>query len=173
MKNTAVNSIKYTGIVTLSQYIGSKKVKLAQIQNEGSYSLFNFFSDCLLGDFDVARINRPTKIMLLSYITRDDQGKEIPPYYRDCSGFIYLLSRPEKVSSSGKSTVHYSFVITRDILEGAAFDSIGLYADSENNPENYAAIAKVSNLNLPGLSTSSALVVDWELNISNKDKEIV
>lgn len=172
MKNTAINALEYTGIVTLSQYIGSKKVKIAQVQNSGAYSLFNFLSDCLLGDFEVAAFNRPTKIMLLNTVKTDENGEAVNPYYESRSNFIYLLSKPEKIYNSSKGTVRYSFVVARDLLEGTTFNSIGLYADSadQGSPDNFAAVVNVS-LNAQSLVTSSALVIDWELNISNKDKE--
>ena len=174
MKNTAINSLKYTGIVTLSQYIESKKVKIAQVYNAGGYSLFNFLADCLLGDFDIAKINRPTKIMLLEKIEeKDAQGNLLSVRYESRSGFIYLLNKPEKVYSTTKGTVTYSFIVARDILQGSSFSSIGLYtnATEESDYENYAAVCDITNIeaiNARTLSASSALVVDWELNISNK-----
>ena len=175
MKNTAVNTLSYTGIVTLSRYIGSKKIKIAQVQNAGTYSLFNFFSDCLLGDFDTAKINRPTKIMLLE--EKMDENNE--KYYESKSGFSYLISKPEKVYSTTEGIVRYSFVITRDNLEGITFNNlfIGLYANSASSldPESFMAIVKIEDDDSisQNLTVSSALVVDWELHISNKDKEAV
>ena len=90
-----VFQLAYTGIVTLSQYIGTKKIKLAQMYNKGGDSLFTFISDCLTGDFDIARLNRPTKIMLLNCSKEnDDSGNTININYESASGFIYLVSKP-------------------------------------------------------------------------------
>ena len=171
MKNAAINTLEYTGMVTLSQYINSKKVKLAQVQNEGGNPLFNFMSDCLIGDFDVARVNLPTKIMLLNVTsTKDTDGNTSVLNIESRSGFVYLLTKPEKVYNATKSVVRYSFALSRDILEGTDFNSIGLYAagTAETHPQEYAALCKVS-INGNDISTSSILVVDWELNISNKN----
>lgn len=174
MKNTAINSLGYTGTVTLSQYFGQKKIKIAEIQNEGAYSLFSFLTDCLLGDFDLARVNRPTKIKLLKYIPekKDAAGNLVPEDYESRSPFLYIVNKPEKVdskTSESKSTVRYSFTLPRDMLQNS-FDSIGLYAHSadDSNLKNFAAVVKNIPLNMQSLSTSTALVVDWELNISNK-----
>jgi hypothetical protein len=167
MKNTTINSLEYSGTVTISMGVGTKKVNVAKIQNTGKQSLFNFFADCLVGDFDVAEAERPNKIMLLHYNAADDR-------YESRSGFIY--GRPEKIYNSSEGVVCYSFTITRDKLENITFDSIGLFSHATKNLENDNFVAIVDNvqdkLNKKNLSVSSALVIDWELHISNKDKEI-
>ena len=164
MKNVALNTLKYTGIVTLSQYVGNKKVEIARVDNAGTNILFEFFSDCLLGYFDFARKNRPTKIMLLQY----DIDKKA---YINKSGYI-TYTNVEKVYNESEGIVRYSFTVTRDILEGNTFDSIGLYANSTkiNDYENYAAIVKLTEdeITNQSLVASTALIVDWELHISNK-----
>ena len=169
MKNKAINNIEYTGIVTLSQYIGSKKVTLAQYHNSGSYSLFNFFADCLIGDFEVAKLHRPTKIMLLS---QDETTKE----YSSLSGFIYQTSKPEKVYATAKGAVKYSFIIPKDLImtiQAETISHIGLYADSARDLDisDFSAIVPVS-FNNDKISASSAVLVDWELNISNRNAEV-
>lgn len=169
MKNTAINTLKYTGIVTISQYIGSKKIKLAQTHNAGGNSLFNFLADCLVGDFSIAALNRPTKIRLLNYSETKDTatGKKIENY-TPVSDFLYLYTKPEKVYNISKGIVRYSFVISRDILESSDFNSIGLYNDSatELETENFAAFCEI-NIPRTEILASSLLVVDWELIISN------
>lgn len=169
-KNKALNSIQYTGKVTLSRYIGEKKVKIAQFDNAGKYSLFNFFSDCLLGDFDIAKNNRPTKIMLLDK-KESDTGEK---YYESRSGFIYLFNKPIKSYDQSKGIVQYSFHIYQDILESTTFNSIGLYPNSAslvNFDTNFAAVVDnvTTTIKVSGLSV---LVVDWELTISNKNAEV-
>lgn len=169
MKNIAINTIEYTGIVKLSQYIGSKKVEFARFHNSGSYSLFNFFADCLIGDFDVAKLHRPTKIMLLS---QDETTKE----YSSLSGFIYQTSKPEKVYATTKGSVKYSFIIPKDLIttiQAESISSIGLYADSarDGDVDDYSAIVPVS-LNADKVAASSAVIVDWVLNISNRNAEV-
>jgi hypothetical protein len=173
MKNTAINTLGYTGIVTLSRYSGEKKIKIAQVHNSGHSPLFNFLSDCLVGDFSIAKLNRPTKIKLLRY-ARDANGNEIPNTYESASpGFIYLTTTPKKDYSLSGSAVTYSFTIARDYLMGDSFDGIGLYTDAAgeddsdiNNVAGFCAVNK-DKFSIHSLSTSAVLVVDWMLTISN------
>jgi hypothetical protein len=171
MSNKAINSLGYTGIVTLSQYIGNKKIKILQKHNTGGSSLFDFLSDCLCGDFTVAELKRPMKIMLLKKNTDPASGSIT---YVSKSNFINLISKPVKIN---KGSVIYSFVISRDILlsnEAADFDAIGLYTNSITNiteANDFAAICNVSSedQNTTTFSSSSALIIDWQLIISNKE----
>jgi hypothetical protein len=169
MKNTVRNSLEYSGIVTLSKYVGNKKVQLARVHNTGGNYLFDFFTDCLLGDFDAAKAKRPTKIKLLQKHEHNDKTVT----YESASPFIFLLTRPKKLSPvDGKSRVLYSFMIHRDMFEEVtdfASLAIGLYsngiADDTTELEKFAASCNV------GLSrtdlTSASLLVDWELIIAN------
>ena len=172
MKNTAVNTLTYTGIVTISQYIGAKKVKIAQKYNTGGTTLFDFLSDCLCGDWTLAKAKRPTKIKVLEW-SQDGQNRD----YKSISGFIFLRNPPEKVEDQeqpNQSRVRYSFLIPRDMFEnisGTRGLGLGLYASGalETEPGNFSAFCELDELgqNLTSLSNSS-LVVDWELVIANK-----
>lgn len=172
MRNIATNGIGYTGIVRLSQYINGKKKPIAALKNQGNTPLFNFISDCLLGDFDIAQINRPTKIMLLKRVPEaidSSTGESIPAYYQSESGFIYLRSKPEKLNASVYGGVRYSFVIDRSMMANAELEYIALYSNSvtEQDINNFAAIVQVPEIANQGITSSSALVIDWELRISN------
>jgi hypothetical protein len=171
MKNVATNTINYSGIVTLSQYSGSKKIKIAQFHNEGGDTLFNFLADCLVGDFAIAKLTRPTKVMLIER-TNPDEEFAVPEYGVPIGsgGFIYLLTKPEKIKTTyGESRVRYSFIVQKEVINSISFDNIylGLYTDEATleTPGNYAAICKL-DLNKNNLVNAS-LVVDWELVISN------
>ena len=93
MKNIATNTLGYTGIVTLSQYINSKKIKIAQVHNEGSYPLFNFLSDCLLGDFSIAALALPNKIMLLKKDDNDYTAYLVPSFLSVCCVYLNKKQR--------------------------------------------------------------------------------
>jgi hypothetical protein len=163
MKNTAVNTLKYTGIVTLSQYIGSKKIKIAQMHNTGKKSLFDYLADCLIGDFTKVGATRPTKIKLVNYIVSND-----PNTYSDVSGFIYLLTKPEKIEDANSCRVRYSFIVPKDEIEGITFTNlgVGLYADGANDTSAVAAFCPINGLSASVLMNAS-LVIDWELVISD------
>lgn len=165
MKNKALNSMQYTGIVTLSQYINNKKIPIKKIHNKGGDTLFSFLTDCLIGDFDIAKLSRPTKIMLLQV---DENESEITVTDR-ASGFIYLLSKPEKIYNNTGNAACLSFKVPRDMLSGTEFNAIGLYSDNATiyDYNKYSAICLI-DINNNELSVSSVLDVDWELILSNK-----
>jgi hypothetical protein len=172
MKNTAINTLRYTGIVTLSQYIGSKKVQVAQVHNRGNTSLFDFFADCLTANWEIAKISRPTKIKVL----RQRAIGENNFAYESVSGFIFIRSAPEKDEEfTDRASVRYSFIIPRDLIENITdFDGLGLglytHGTPENEPENFAAFCELS-LDKNVLANAS-LVVDWQIVIANEGTRI-
>lgn len=177
MKGNAINTLTYTGIVTLSQYIGGKKVRVAQVHNTGGNPLFNFLADCLIGDFAIAKISKPTKVMLLiKTTTAAEDGSKIISYSAKSGGFIYLLSSPEKVYDTESTRVRYSFIIPKDYFMNMPTEAgkelgLGLYTDNatDNTEEDlkkfaaFCSLGDVKNLS----SAANNLVVDWDLVISN------
>jgi hypothetical protein len=161
-KGIAINTVGYTGIVTLSQYTKGKRFIVAQTHNAGGKPLFNFLADCLAGDFNIAKLDWPTKILLLNV---DDGVISKASNTR----FIHLLSNPEKVYSDSEGIVRYSFIIPQTIFAGTSFNAIGLYPDSAtlNDFNDYAALCKIDT-SKANISISSVLVLDWELHISNQ-----
>ena len=182
MKNTAINTLTYTGIVTLSQYIGTKKVKIAQMHNTGGTSLFSFLANCLAGDFTLAKPNLPTKIKI---IRRTRPNAEIDEYvYSSASSYIFLRTPPEAYSNAGESRVRFSFIIPRDFLEVQNLISsstssevlgLGLYAngvpDTPEEAENFMAFCILENIEQT-IAANAVLTVDWELVISNSQSTV-
>ena len=128
-------------------------------------SLFSFFADCLIGDFDAAKKNIPTHIRLLKQeivVNGTDQITSITDY----SSAIYVRTLPVKVNSSSYCGVRYSFIIPQD-LWSSEYSHIGLYSNKSTSITEYAAIAKLTDD--ISRSGSSVLVVDWELIIKNKE----
>ena len=172
MKSKALNTLNYTGIVTLSRYVGDKKIKIASINNSGGHALFDFLADCLVGNFDLAKLKVPKKIKLL-YRTKDEIDGSYT--FASASGFIFLLEQATSDNSYNQSKVTYSFLISRD-----QFDTIddftdlclGLYTNNVSNSEddagNFAAYCELKGLDSTMKNTT--LVVDWELSISNQTK---
>lgn len=160
VKSTAMNHLGYTGIVKLSQYIGNKKIAVAEIHNEGGMALFNFLTDCLVGDFDIAKSGLELGIRLLN---ADEEGTLSK---LDNTDFIFLLSKPEKVYSETEGIVQYSFIIPQEYFAGTNFNAIGLYLNRYADIDDYAAYCEVDTSNW-SISISSVLVLNWELHISN------
>jgi hypothetical protein len=173
MKNIVTKTLQYTGIVTLSQYIGSKKVKITQLHNSGGEPLFRFFASCLAGDFTAAKLMRPTKVML---IEPKDTSATVIEFQKpfNTAGFVYQLTKPEIVETKdgSSSRVRYSFMIAKEQIASINdFENLymGLYTDevTVENPDNYAAICKlaISKNNI----ANTSLLIDWELVISNAE----
>ena len=170
MKNMAINTLNYTGIVTLSQYVENKKITLAQVHNTGGTSLFNFLANCLAGHFQYTRVNWPTKIKLLTRY-----GDNNSYTYSSVSGFIFLRTAPEVIEKDTRECrVRYSFMIPRDLLENITdFGHLGLglytHGTAENEPENFAAFCELGpDLKLDKSELISAsLLVDWDIVIAN------
>ena len=172
MKNLALNSLTYTGIVTLSQYIGTKKVKIAQFHNTGGDALFNFFIDCLVEEnLDTIKARRPKKVMLVQRYLVGETVTDGYYRYTPASGFIYMQTNGERVENE-IGRVRYKFVISRDQLDAVSdYNNLGLGLYSQNatdvdaNNGNHLAFCML-NFSRNALANSS-LVVDWELSISN------
>lgn len=168
MNSTATNNIGYSGVVTLSKYVKSKKVQIAKMHNEGRKPLFNFLAECLLGNFDAAAVLRPTKIMLLN-ITTDNKEEIIS----SSSGFISYVTIPERADSSSidGAVIKYSFIVPRAILQATTheggFTHIGLFNETDSDEMSPAAVVEINkeDANMTALTSSAVLVVDWELSL--------
>jgi hypothetical protein len=165
----AASSLGYTGIVTLSQCTKTRKILLHRAHNSGGKALFDYLAACLAGDFTKAKNNRPTKIMLLNI---DESGNKSRA---GNSRFISLLSGPEVLvdTDATESAVRYSFTIPpEDILGANNINALGLYTqqatDSPDDLNNAAAYCMIDLSNVPNISLSSILVLDWELHIANQ-----
>lgn len=165
MSGTSINNLTYTGTVTLSRYNGKDKKVIQKVKNTGGTRLFKFFSNCLIGEFTAAAEDRPVKIMLVKKTALNSETYTYTPK----SGFIYLLTLPEKLinKDSARSVIRYSFIVPKEYL-AVDFNGIGLYAESATTQEagDYSAFSDV-DLIIETLPASSVLVVDWELTIQN------
>jgi hypothetical protein len=127
--------------------------------------LFDFLVDCLIGNFTEAAANRPNKIALLN--KTEGNTYELA----EGTSFIYLLNVPERVYSEDEGIVRYSFIIPQEYFAGGnnssvRFNAIGLYCDSADDANNYAACCDVDTSTW-SISISSVLVLDWELHLAN------
>ena len=163
IKSIATSGLTYTGIVRLSLYTAGKKFLLKEQHNIGGRPLFDFLTDCLTGDFDIAKADIPNKILLLNKDPEDKLSKAAN------TSFITILAKPEKkYSSANESVVCYSFILPPHYFTGTSFNAIGLYTKtaSELDINDYAALCDI-DLSDISLSIASVVVLDWELHISN------
>lgn len=189
---SALNPLKYTGVVTLSQYIGSEKVLITKIHNEGTNQLFNYLADCLIGNYEAAKANRPAKIMLLKVPSNDtEDDTEITA----ASPFIYIRTLPEKVIVEDPEgltypAVRYSFIVSQEVISNKDFNAIGLFLERSTDITQYAARIDLKASELFAAEDSDAaalsngasfreainsatfltLVLDWEIYITNSSR---
>lgn len=172
MKNTARNTLAYVGNVTLSQYVGSKKVVIGQTHNSGGKPLFDFIVSCFTGDFTTANMLLPRRIGLF---TAELNSEGVITTILERYGTSGLLSPARKVDSTeDNSSVRYSFSIPFEVISPiTSFEDayVGLYSDSEASKDNmdyknYMAYFSLSTLDR-SLFLNTALVVDWELQVIN------
>lgn len=176
MTNKILNSVGYSGKVTLSIQEGNKILKTQEFNNSGTSHLFSFFAHCLMGNFDEASLYRPTKIRLLKVNIDESTGAETSA--EDASGLIYLRSRPERIYNpkTQGETVKLSFMVPRTMISAVGFNRIGLYPHfaSIEDIYDYSAYCDLSGNEDLGVESynawtlSSVLLVDWELTVSNK-----
>lgn len=171
MKSTAKNTLAYHGIVTFSKYVGNKKIKIAQTHNAGGAALFSFIADCLVGNIELAQAKKPSKICLVQC----KQSEDAFTYdYTKVSGFITINDQPKIIDTLNESRVRYSFLVTRDqLVDINNIDDLGLglYTKSAtaNDIEDFIAFCEIDATSKEALAAlpNTALVVDWELIISN------
>ncbi len=164
IKGTAVDKFGYTGVITLSQYRHGKKFTVTKTHNRGGKPLFDFLAYCLAGDFTLAKLEIPTKILLL-YV--DDENN----ISRAGEIKFITISEIEKVPSiDNEGVVKYSCIIPQEYFSGTDFNAIGLYTESARLEDiaDYAALGILDEDDIKSVSLSSVLVLDWELHISNE-----
>ena len=168
MNGNVLNNVSYTGIVSLSQYHGKSKVLIEKIENAGGMALFDFLAECIIGNFDSIKLERPTKIMLLKKYKNEITGLIS---YKSASDFIYMLNQPTKVYNPTGSAVCFSFIIPIEYLR-TDFDAVGLYSSTAGtqDADKYSAVCSIPNFATTRFSSSSVLIVDWQLNIHNSPR---
>ena len=143
--------------------------------NKGGSVLFDFLSDCLVGDIEKAQPKKPTKLRLVNYTPVSTNSADGYLYKSASAGFIYLLSQPKKISSPAECSVTYSFLVPREFLENVqSFKGLGLglyansTADDESEVTDFVAFCLLPEELSRNVLTKSSLVVDWKLVIANK-----
>jgi hypothetical protein len=181
VQNTAINKFNYSGEVKLSIYDDNELISSRKIKNSGTDFLFDFFAYSLMGEFDKAKLYRPTKILLQKiYYDTDGAVEECAP----ASGFIYLRTKPQIVykDETESRTVKLSFVVPRTAISNTEFNRVCLFADCMTYDEqnSYSAFCNLDTssdlmggtTNISSWSLSTVLMIDWELTISNKITQV-
>ena len=181
MLHTALSEgLGYEGKVTLTlkgdrgHTLSSKTYK-----NSGTAKLFEFLGHCLIDDYDEAKRLLPHKILLLynkAESRADAKAKEVTAM----SSFQSIVQTPTIFSDSNTEQVKvvYSFEVPRASIAGP-FNQVALYGANVTEVEDFSAYyylvdTSSNNLELQDVdswSTTTVLLIEWELTISNKNTE--
>jgi hypothetical protein len=84
-----------------------------------------------------------------------------------------MLTPPTKVYNPTGSAVCFSFIVPIEYLR-TDFDAVGLYSltASTRDADKYSAVCSIPNFATTRFSSSSVLIVDWQLNIHNSPRSI-
>ena len=150
----------------------------AQIyKNSGTSQLFSFLGHCLIGSYtEAVKKLLPAKVKLLFNKTNGTTSTEV----ESRSLFIGLAQQPTIINKSDEVLVTYSFEIPRSAIEDN-FNQIALYGAgvTESEIEKFSAYyyltdadGHVSSQNVSAWSSTTILLIEWELSLSNKSVEI-
>ena len=173
------DGLGYEGKVTLTLKSGDRILGSQTYKNNGTANLFKFLGYCLMGNASDVEHLLPTKIALL-YNHSPRILNANPNNVELRSGFIGLAHPPSIVSSSSTNEVKvtYSFEARRDTISGN-FNQVALYGDGCAHPVEdmpncaayyYLADSSQNEFEAEDValwSSTTVLLVDWELSFSN------
>lgn len=87
---TPVNSVSYTGVISVSLQKGKKTYFTKQYRNKGRWPLFYFLNCCLRGDYGVADLYRPKYINAFGDASWEDKDE---PNITDEEGSIVSIDQ--------------------------------------------------------------------------------
>ena len=169
-KHTKINNgINYHGEVSISVMDGKRKL-CAVTHNNGRKGLFNFLSNCLLGNFIAAKSSYPSKIACFGTVA----GTDAMPVR--LSSFIrYDSSRWETKETSTGSSIYFHFRIPYMALKPGTISILRLYTNeisSENAEENICAEIKLNDsITVPDTTDGNfTIIVDWKITLTDEEK---
>ena len=181
--NIFEDGLGYEGKVTLTLKSNDRVLESRIYKNNGTAQLFKFLGYCLIGHYADVEHLLPTKIALL-YNRSETLANAIPSNVEARSNFIGISQTPSIISTDSPAEVKvtYSFEVPRSSIAGD-FNQIALYGSSNTNINsdigNFSAyyyltdssrnVFEMQDISL--WSTTTVLLVEWELSLSNKNIE--
>jgi hypothetical protein len=174
------DGLGYEGKVTLTLKSNNQVLKSKTYKNKGTAQLFKFLGYCLIGAYEEAKNFLPNKILLLYNMEQNPMNASATAV-TPSSAWQTLAQTPTITSDSTNSqvSVMYSFEVSRAAIS-ARFNQVALYGvgiDAEDITDFSAYYFLVDGHNEwdvidPELwSTTTVLLIEWELTISNKNIE--
>jgi hypothetical protein len=172
---------KYSNSNQNFTYTGDIKIKLLEddrvyseevYHNHGCAKLFNFFMDCLIGNYNVAKSSRPCRIVLYKQNDEelDNEGEfDINKItWRDedrVSTKVYYDSTPEPLPTANGSSVTYHFRLPfLTLFSGEKVKKLGLYPAQITDPVidlcAYFILPKGKEIEIPLDGGNFTIIVD-------------
>ena len=175
------DGLGYEGKVTLTLKSNNKVLKSRTYKNKGTVQLFKFLGYCLIGAYEEAKTFLPNKILLLHNNSQSPVDANVAAVEQR-SAWQMLAQTPTIISDSTNSQVRvlYSFEVPRAAISGS-FNQVALYGAgvNVNDITDFSAYYFLVNghnewdaVELATWSTTTVLLIEWELTLSNKNTEI-
>ena len=170
-KHTKINNgINYRGEVSISVMDGKRKL-CAVTHNNGRKGLFNFLSNCLLGNFIAAKSSYPSKIACFGTVA----GTDAMPVR--LSSFIrYDSSRWETKETSTGSSIYFHFRIPYMALKPGTISKLRLYTNDVSGEDVEEDICAEINLEdtkyitVPDTTDGNfTVIVDWKMTLTDEE----
>lgn len=175
--NNTHNCIEYKGKITVSVLENERVLSKNIYYNNGTNKLFAFLTNCLSGDFNTARANRPCRLVLLT--TADEEAEYITdskPTDNNYSNYwseTYYAAPPVyygKAPTTLGNKITYSFRVPFLQLQGGAkIKKMALVPELSSEVDDICAYYVLgSEIEVPTVGGNFTILVDWELSFNNK-----
>ena len=170
-KHTKINNgISYHGEVSISVMDGKRKL-CTVTHNNGRKGLFNFLSNCLLGNFAAAKSSYPSKIACFGTVTDTDTT-----LVRLSSFIRYDSSRWETKETSTGSSIYFHFRIPYSALKHGTISKLRLYTNEVSGEDVEEDICAEINLEdtkyitVPDTTDGNfTVIVDWKMTLTDEE----
>ena len=165
-KHTKIdNGINYHGEVSIAVMDGKRKL-CTTTHNNGRKGLFNFLSNCLLGNFTAAKSSYPSKIACFGTVTDTDTA-----FVRLSSFVKYDSSRWEDKETSTESSIYFHFRIPYSVLKpGTIYTN---EVSGEDVKEDICAeidLEDTKYITVPDtIDGNFTIIVDWKMTLTDKE----
>ena len=153
-----------------------KRKLCAVTHNNGKKGLFNFLSNCLLGNFTAAKSSYPSKIACFGAVADTDTS-----FVRLSSFVKYDSSRWEDKETSTESSIYFHFRIPYSVLKPGTISKLRLYTNEVSGEDVEKDICAEIDLEdtkyitVPDTTDGNfTIIVDWKMTLTDKtltDKE--
>jgi hypothetical protein len=174
------DSLGYEGKVTLTLKSNNRVLKSKTYKNKGTAQLFKFLGYCLIDSYEDAKNLLPAKLLLL-YNHAEYRAEATPTNVDQRSTWQTFAKMPTIISENESEQVKvvYSFEIPRAAIDERGFNQIALYGAGIEDFRDFSAFyylvddidEKLKTESVQGWSTTTILLIEWELSLSNKNVE--